>query len=335
LRGYCVIHKLNIYMKKVYCVRAEFGTYTEEFINGGYVAIGWLPDTDLSEIESKDDLYPIYKKTYPKDTSNVVIGQQVGQIARFLLELISGTYVITPSKDTNYLYYGIIEENSYYYADIDACPYRHRKKVKWEKQPILRTEFSVPFQNTMRSSLTVFAVAHTRTFFEGIGKKDLVPKQEQVVKFDYYKSILNRILELDAQEFEILVTHILSALGFEGSEHTGKPHDGGVDATGILDVSGLAKIKLFVQAKRYKLGKKINGNTVKALRSNIPSGGQGAFITTAGFQKNAQEIASESGFPRIGLINGNQLVDILSEHWEDIPDDFKDKLGLKIGLVIS
>lgn len=156
---------------------------------------------------------------------------------------------------------------------------------------------------------------------------------EQKTEFDYYTSILNRILELDDKEFEILITHILNALGFEGSEHTGKVGDGGVDATGELNVANMAKIKLFVQAKRYKLDSRINPNVVKALRANIPSGGQGAFITTADFQKKAKDIAVEQGFPRIGLINGEQLVDILAEHWNDIPVEFKEKMNLKVGLV--
>ena len=74
-------------------------------------------------------------------------------------------------------------------------------------------------------------------------------------------------------------------------------------------------------------------NDVKALRQNIPSNGQGAFIVTYDFQSAAKEVALESGFPRIGLINGNQLVDILVEHWDDISIEFKEKLGLKKGLI--
>jgi hypothetical protein len=35
------------------------------------------------------------------------------------------------------------------------------------------------------------------------------------------------------------------------------------------------------------------------------------------------------------LINGHQLVDLLVEHWEDIPSDFKEKLNLKLGLVAA
>jgi restriction endonuclease Mrr len=146
--------------------------------------------------------------------------------------------------------------------------------------------------------------------------------------------VLDQVLELNDKEFEVLITHLLSALGFEGAEHTGKSGDGGVDATGELNVANLAKVKIFVQVKRYKLGTKITANTVKALRQSIPSGGQGAFITTADFQDAANDIALELGFPRIGLVNGRQLVDLLVEHWNKIPDDFKSKLGLKQGLVL-
>lgn len=328
-----MIEKKNI---GLFCVRAEFGSFTKHFLDGGYIAIGWLPENNLSQIKSRDEIYPLYKAAHPKDTSNVVIGQQVGQIARFLLEINSGDYVITPAQNTEFIYYGIVEDDAYYFADnSDGCPYLHRKKVRWHKEPIQRSQFSVPFQNTIRSSLTVFYISHKKNFFTTINKPQLVPESDQKLEFDYYTSILNRILELDDQEFEILITHILNAVGFEGSEHTGKVNDGGVDATGELNVANMAKIKLFVQAKRYKLGSRISPNVVKALRSNIPSGGQGALITTAGFQKKAKEIAIEPGFPRIGLIDGEQLVDILAEYWNDIPNDFKEKLELKTGLVPS
>jgi restriction system protein len=318
----------------IYCVRAEFGTYTKNFIDGNYVAIGWFQNNDLSNIESREELYPLYRKEYPDDTSNVVIGQQVGQIARFLLDIKPGDYVITPAQNTEYIYYGVIEEDAYYFTNgSDGCPYTQRKKVKWNKNPIQRSQFSVPFQNTIRSSLTVFSISHKKNFFTTIGETGLIPESEKKSEFDYYTYVLNRILELDDKEFEILITHILTALGFEGSEHKGKVADGGVDATGELNVANMAKIKLFVQAKRYKLGSRISSNVVKALRANIPAGGQGAFITTADFQKYAKEIAVEPGFPRIGLINGNQLVDILTEHWSDISEEFKEKLNLKSGLV--
>jgi predicted Mrr-cat superfamily restriction endonuclease len=321
-------------MPEVYCVRAEFGTYTKQFLDGGYVAIGWMPKIDLSKVRSKDELYPLYKKAHPQDTSNVVIGQQVGQIARFLFEIKAGDYVITPPSNTEILHYGIIEPDpSYFYSQgNDGCPYPHRRRVKWNSGTVRRSDFSVPFQNTIRSSLTVFNISQSDHFFEVIGRKELVRRSRKEI-YDPYQAVLDQLLELNDKEFEILITHLLAALGFEGSEHKGKPGDGGVDATGELNVANLAKVKVFVQVKRYKLGTKINKNIVKALRQSIPSGGQGAFITTADFQSAASEIALEQGFPRIGLVNGRQLVDLLVEHWEGIPQEFKEKLGLKPGLV--
>lgn len=321
-------------MANVFCVRAEFGTYTKQFVDGGYAAIGWFPETDLTDIASRDELYPMYKAAHPNDTSNIVIGQQVGQIARFLLDMQAGDYVITPAADTDFLHYGEIgPDPSYVFAvGNDGCPYRHRRTVKWAKKQLQRGDFSVPFQNTMRSSLTVFAVSQREEFFEAVGRSDLAPKSA-VSTYDPYQVVLEQVLALDAKEFEILVGHLLTALGFEGSEVTGKSGDGGVDATGELNVANLAKVKVFVQAKRYQLGSKVAASVVKQLRQAIPFGGQGAFITTADYQAAASQVAIEPNFPRIGLVNGRQLVDLLIEHWDDIPKEFQLQLGLKPGLV--
>jgi restriction system protein len=321
-------------MPEVYCVRADYGKYTQQFVGGGYVAIGWIPELDLGEVATRDELYPLYKAAYPKDTSSIVIGQQVGQIARFLLEIKAGDYVITPDYNTEFLRYGVVSSDPSYFYDEgnDGCPFRHRRRVEWAANPLRRFDLSVPLQNTMRSSLTVFYVSQRDEFFTAIGKKEFVSTPQHIA-YDSYKVVLDQVLSLNAEEFEVLITHLLTALGFEGSEHTGKPGDGGVDATGELNVGTLAKVKVFVQAKRYSLGSKINGNTVRTLRQAIPFGGQGAFITTADYAADAHDVALETGFPRIGLVNGRQLVDLLVEHWDDIPKEFRDRLGLRPGLV--
>jgi len=239
-------------MTNVWCVRAEFGSYTTQFVEGGYVAIGWMPNSDLSRIKTRDELYPLYKAEHPDDTSNIVIGQQVGQIARFLLDVHARDYVITPAADTEWLHYGAIAPDpSYVYAaGNDGCPYRHRRHVTWAAQRLKRSDFSVPFQNTIRSSLTVFAISQRDEFLGAIGETAMVSKPA-AAEYDPYRVVLEQVLELDGKEFAILVGHLLTALGFEGSEVTGKTGDGGVDATGELNVANLAKVKVFVQAKRY------------------------------------------------------------------------------------
>lgn len=319
-------------MKQLWCVRAEFGKYSDHFVKGGYVAIGWLEGHNLSGI-NKEDLYTLYKQFYPKDTSNVVIGQQVGQISRFLFDVKPGDYVITPSSDTDRLYYGEVLDEPYYLAtENDGCPYKHRKKVKWSSEKLLRSNFSVPFQNTIRAMMTVFYISHLSEFLEVIGEED--PERGKKSEYDPYKVVLKRLLSLSDKEFEMLVGHLLVALGFDGTEVTGKVGDGGVDVKGDLNIAGLAKVALVVQTKRYKIGSRINASDIRKLRGSIPIGGQGAFITTADFQKKAKDAAIEPGFPRIGLINGRQLVDLLVEHWNKIDPGFQSQLGLIPGLVL-
>lgn len=65
-------------MTNVFCVRGEFGTFTKNFVDGGYVAIGWVSGIDLAAIRARDELYVLYRTAHPQDTSNIVIGQQVG-----------------------------------------------------------------------------------------------------------------------------------------------------------------------------------------------------------------------------------------------------------------
>lgn len=319
-------------LPKVWCVRAEYGTYTRAFVDGGFAAIGWLENNDLKSATSREQIAELYRSDNPSD-SNIVAGQQVGQIARFLLEIALGDLVITPDANTELLRCGRVEGGYFWQPGDPHCPYPHRLKVNWFKAPLIRSGLSVPLQNTLRSSLTVFSVSQADEVLLAAGLISQLPAKES--GYDPYKAVLEQVLQLDAKEFEILVGHLLTALGFEGSEVVGKTGDGGVDATGELNASNLAKVKVFVQAKRYKLGVKVAASTVKQLRQAIPFGGQGTFITTADFQKQALDVALEAGFPRIGLINGSQLVDLLVEHWDDIPRDFQERLGLKRGLVLG
>lgn len=321
-------------MSNVYCVRADGGKYAEHFLRGGYAGVGWNEiGQDLGHVRTREELYDLVREAYPEIHSSIVIGNYVGQLARFLLEIQAGDYVITPAADTEWLIYGkVAPDPSYFFTPPDdGCRFRHRRRVEWAAKKLNRGDFSVPFQNTIRSSLTVFTVSQREEFLVAIGLAEAAPKE--AAHYDPYRVVLEQVLELDDKEFEILVGHLLTALGFEGSEVTGKTGDGGVDAKGELNVANLAKVKVFVQAKRYRLGAKVTANTVRQLRQAIPFGGQGAFITTADYQGAAADVALEPGFPRIGLINGRQLVDLLIEHWNDIPSDFRDRLGLKPGLV--
>ena len=322
-------------MPNVYCIRAMYGQYTSRFLKGHYAAIGWLDGRDLTNIQDRESIKQLYRDANPSVTSNLVIGQQVGQIARFLFDIKPGDYVITPAADTNILHYGQVQDDPYFLGtDADGCPFTQRKKISWSSDILRRGSLSIPMQNTLGSSLTVFQISNDTEFFEAIMRPELASPVVIQQSHNHTELVLKRLLELDATEFELLVMHLLTAVGFE-AQHTGQPHDGGVDVRGHLNIANMAKIQLIVQVKRYQLNARINAKDVKALRASIPAGAQGAFVTTADFQAAALDVATESGYPRIGTVNGRQLVDLLTEHWISIPEDFKDRLQLKPGLILA
>ncbi len=106
-----------------------------------------------------------------------------------------------------------------------------------------------------------------------------------------------------------------------------------MDVAGTLDVYGLASVDLRVQVKRYKVGSTVGHNDIKHFRASIPEKAQGAFVTTSGYTKKAREAAEKEGFKRIGLIDGRQLVDILTEEYDQLPSETRERLGLRRALV--
>ncbi len=321
---------------RAYCVRADGGTYAEAFKAGGYAAIGWMPDEDLSDIPQDDAaaLGAAYDAVYPDD-GRVRRGLNVGQVGRFLWGIGPGDAVVTPTEDSRYLLVGVVASGYYYEAGpADDCPYPHRRKVEWLDEPILRSSFSVPIQNNLRAFLTVFGVRPPDEVLKACGLE--VPRSKPVERVEKGLStlVLGRLLELDPDEFEVLVTELLTALGFE-AEKTGRTGDGGVDVEGTLDVYGFASVDLRVQVKRYKLTSRIGPKAVKEFRASVPDKAQGAFVTTSSYTKKAREEAEREGFKRIGLIDGGQLVDVLAEEYDRLPQEVRERLGLRRALVVG
>jgi len=89
-----------------------------------------------------------------------------------------------------------------------------------------------------------------------------------------------------------------------------------------MNVANLAKIKVFVQAKRYKLGTRISASTVKAAPAGHPNGWSRSVHPTADYQESSGGCSIAQGFPRIAVTMVTNWVDLLIDHWQDIPPSF-------------
>ncbi|HET8962672.1 MAG TPA: restriction endonuclease [Chitinophagales bacterium] len=323
-------------MKNIYVVRADFGRHTQAFKDNGYVGIGWF-DFLMEKGITREEIKEHYFKKYPKDVP-LRAGQNSGQVLRFVNGINVGDIVLTPYSTNKLLVGEVISEN--YYEQDDSSPYGQRKKVNWFDQRIDRYELSVPLQNTLRSSLTVYKVNNGREILQGIG---FAPKSEVVQQADIniYKIIKEKLLELAGFEFETFVSYLLRAIGFEPTdERQGGVGDGGIDFEGILSIFGVASINLQVQVKAYSK-KSISWQEVARFRGAMKRDFQGCFITLSDFQKKAIENANDEFKVPITLINGKKLIDIFIDKYDDIiytlreeeNDDLADKLKFKKALI--
>ncbi|MCC6615301.1 MAG: restriction endonuclease [Anaerolineae bacterium] len=309
-------------------VRADFARYAPAFQKGKYVGIGWLEENDLRSITSREELRVLYERKYP-EAAPMNLAQNVGQIWRFLNDLNIETYVVTPLSDNSKLLVGQINGDYSYVPDPTDSPYPHRKSVQWFSEPITRSMLSVPAQNTLRSSLTIFQISQVEEILK-LFKVALPERSKRILmtEEEIKQAILEQILELRFDELEILVKELLAAIGFEDAEHKGRPGDEGIDVTGKLAVYEFAAIDIMVQVKRYKSGR-VEHRAIKAFRSSVPERAQAAFVTTSDYTAKAREEAQKEGFKKIGLINGGQLVDILVEHYDSLSEELRRKLNLR------
>ena len=163
-------------MTNVWVVRAERGKYAENFVEGGYAAGGWLPDKDLTEVTIREEVKKLYQEAHPELKPGQVRAH-AGMLARFLLGIKPGDYVVTPLTDTEWLYHGRVEDSESYYSpdSNDECPFPHRWRVKWSEKRVRRWDLSTPFRNTLGSHQTVFRVRHVEELLARIAFDDIRP----------------------------------------------------------------------------------------------------------------------------------------------------------------
>ena len=305
----------------VFVIRAEFGRYTDTFQKEGYVGIGWYHNNPEGwDLADKDFLKLRYKELYPDDPY-MRMNQNVGQVFRFVNELKVGDLVLSPFMD-NRLLVGKITSDLYFEND-STSPYPWRKRVDWFKDTIDRHVLSVPLQNTLRSSLTCFKVSSSQEILIELGLAEKAIGESLITDGtggSNYELIRKRFLELDATEFEYLVSYLLRTLGFEPTQEIGKVGDGGIDFEGILDVSGVASVNLQVQVKRYDRGA-IGEKDIRNFRGALKKDYQGCFITLSTFNKKAVNSAMDKEREQIQLIDGTRFTEIFIEQYDKIIDE--------------
>lgn len=128
---------------------------------------------------------------------------------------------------------------------------------------------------------------------------------------DWRDELLAKLRSIDPSAFERLSQRLLRESGFVKVEVTGRSGDGGIDGTGILQLS-LMSFHVLFQCKRYSGS--VGSGAVRDFRGAMMGRtDKGLIITTGTFSPDARREATRDGAPPIDLIDGEALCEKLKE----------------------
>ena len=131
---------------------------------------------------------------------------------------------------------------------------------------------------------------------------------------DVAAELLSRVKQCSPAFFERLVVQLLVQMGYGGTEKdaaqaVGRSGDGGID--GVIREDALGLDFVYVQAKRWDstVGSPQIHQFVGALTGR--GARKGVFLTTATFSKEARQYAAAMASPRVVLVDGEQLANLM------------------------
>ena len=306
-----------------YLVRVGEGSkYIEEGRRGNFIAVGWNEVPNITTLGNLEKIKNALEKTsYQYNSAQV--SAQAGQLFRFALEMQNGDTIVSPIGSGEYV---VGRVGDYYFDETPerGCPYKHRRKIEWQKETISKEDMSTNLTYSLGATLTIFSLDKYASEIESLisGTKYTPADKPQRVR----DMVLNGLLELDGREFEEFIKDLLEIVGFS-SETTQYVADKNIDVNGTLNAEGLADIILRIQVKRVR--GTISNKEILALRGALKQEEHGCYVTLSTFSKSAIEEAQAPGKIPIKLIDGEDLAGLVLRHFDEIDEKYKLTFGIK------
>jgi len=303
------------------------------FLKHNCVAIGWPKMGDLSAVgQDRDALKAKLPQVYP-DTKPGAIAPQAGVMFRFAYEVKVGDLVVYPSKRDRQVHIGRIE-GDYRHDTSEEPSYPNRRPVAWLRT-VPRTQFSQGALYEIGSALSLFQVKNYADEYvaalKGHGVPPLPDEDETValVAEEIEETTRDFILKQLAKELKghplaEFIAQLLGAMGYRTRVSPEGP-DGGVDIVAHKDELGFEPPIIKVQVKSTEGS--VGDPVVSALYGKVSENEFGLLVTLG--TVTAQARAFERNKSNLRLIDGNELVALILQHYEQFDSRYKGLLPLK------
>lgn len=140
------------------------------------------------------------------------------------------------------------------------------------------------------------------------------------------EDIQAHLAAINPYEFQDLIGKLIEAMGYHLVWTAPKGPDGGLDFLAQGDPLGVNGPRIKGQVKRR--AEKATREELQSFLSLIEANDVGVFFSLSGFSSKAAEL-SRSNSRRITLIDGDGLLDLWIEHYDDLDEDGRELLRLK------
>ncbi len=314
-------------------------------IEFGYVGISWPLIGNIFKIEGDREKY---KEALRSSSPNITEGSlpvQAGILYRFAHEVKEGDYVVYPSKNDRMVNIGRFKGEGFFVPAEEGEEdesYPNRRSVEWIGH-FPRSEFSQSALYEIGAFITLFAIKrHQKEFLAKIEigqieQNDETENEESGDDVSITKNVSQQAVEtthdyvikrimsrLNGYEFEHFTAHLLECMGYTArvSEKSG---DGGVDIIAHTDELGFEPPIIKVQCKR--ITEQTGEPEVSQLLGTLGEGEFALFVNLGSFSKPARVL--ERNKAKLRLIGGEQLVELIFEHYEKLSARYRTLIPLR------
>lgn len=311
------------------------------------VAIGWPDLGDLAQITAtRAALKEAVRRAYP-DAKPGAVPVIAGVLYRFAHEMQPGDWVLYPSKHDRHVNIGKIDGAYRHDPGFDPANPNVRPAVWHACVP--RTHFSQGALYEIGSALTLFQVRNFADEFlraagagdtggngaQGAGTRaDTAPPEDDGTVANVVAQIEENTRDFVLKTLSAhhkghalaeLVGQLLGCMGYRTRVSPPGP-DHGVDVLAHRDALGFEPPIIKVQVKSQE--QNVGEPEVAALYGKVDQKDEyGLFVTMGGYTRQALDFARSKS--NLRLIDGQELVDLLLEHYERFDPGIKAQLPLK------
>jgi len=303
------------------------------FIKHNVIALGWVEMGDLKILPPSREAFKKKLQEANPDKKEGYYPVASGQLYRFVHEAKNGDLVVFPNRFDRKIYIGEIIGEYKHNPTLDAR-FPQQRAIKWLSF-FPRAEFSQGALYEIGSAMSFFQIKNFADEFLAAlsGKKveKLVDKDESIayVAADIEQNtrdfILKRLTrELKGNSLAEFVAHLLEKMGYRTRLAPEGP-DGGIDIMAHKDELGFEPpiIKVQVKSTESNIGDPI----VSQLYGKVDKPEYGMVVALGSFTNQAKNFARNKS--NLRLIDGDELVELILQHYEEFDSRYKGLIPLR------